>query len=53
MNTFLIVILILILVGAFGSFPVWPHSAGFGYWPSSGLGLLFIILLILALAGKI
>jgi hypothetical protein len=46
----LVVLLLLLLVGAF---PVWPYSAGWGYYPSGGLGLLLIILIVLAIAGAI
>jgi uncharacterized protein DUF3309 len=48
--TILLVILILMLIGAF---PTWPHSASWGYYPSSGLGLVILILLILLLAGRL
>ena len=44
------IILILILIGAL---PTWPYSAGWGYYPSSGLGVVVIILLILVLLGRI
>jgi hypothetical protein len=50
MQTILIVILILLLIGAL---PTWPHSSGWGYYPSGGLGLIVIILLILLLAGRL
>jgi len=50
MSTILIVILILLLIGAL---PTWPYSAGWGYYPGGGLGLLLIIVVILALAGRI
>lgn len=50
MSTILLVILILLVVGAF---PVWPHSADWGYYPAGGGGLLLIILLILLLTGRI
>ena len=46
----LLVILILFLLG---SVPVWPHSRGWGYYPSGGLGLLVIIVLILLLVGRL
>jgi hypothetical protein len=49
-GTILLIILILILVGAL---PTWPHSAGWGYYPSGGLGLVVVILLILVLMGKL
>jgi len=50
MNTVLLVVLILLLVGAF---PTWPHSAGWGYYPSGGIGLLLLVLLILVLTGRL
>lgn len=46
----LLIILILLLIGAF---PTWPHSKGWGYYPSGGLGLLVVILLVLILMGRI
>jgi hypothetical protein len=49
-GTILLVILVLMLLGAF---PTWPHSRSWGYGPSGGLGLLVIILLILVLAGRL
>ena len=49
-GTILLVVLILMLVGAV---PAWPHSKGWGYYPSGGLGLVVVILLILLLLGKI
>jgi hypothetical protein len=50
MSTILLVILILLLVGVF---PAWPHSRKWGYGPTGGLGLILIILIILALMGRI
>ncbi|MCX5658186.1 MAG: DUF3309 family protein [Planctomycetota bacterium] len=50
MYTVLLVLLILMLIGAL---PAWPHSKGWGPYPSGGLGLLVIILLILILSGRI
>ena len=49
-GTVLLVLLILMLIGAI---PTWPHSKGWGYYPSGGLGLLVVILLVLVLAGRI
>jgi hypothetical protein len=46
----LIIILILLLVGAL---PTWPHSSGWGYWPSGGLGLVLLVVIILLLMGRI
>lgn len=50
LGTILLVFLILILVGAL---PTWPHSRSWGYYPSSGLGLVVLILLILVLTGRL
>lgn len=44
----LLIILILLLIGAF---PSWPYSRGWGYYPSSGLGLIVVILIILLFFG--
>ena len=46
MGTILLIILILLLIGAL---PAWPYSSGWGYWPSGGLGLIVLIIVILAL----
>jgi hypothetical protein len=48
--TILIILLILLLIGAF---PSWGYNSGWGYYPFSGLFLVFIIILILAILGKI
>jgi hypothetical protein len=48
--TILIVILILMLLGAV---PRWPHSKNWGYYPSGGLGLVLLIIIILALMGRL
>lgn len=50
LGTILLIIVILMLVGAI---PTWPHSRGWGYYPSGGLGLILLILLILLLSGRI
>ena len=50
LGTILIVVVILMLVGAL---PTWPHSRQWGYYPSGGLGLIFLILLILILLGRL
>jgi Protein of unknown function (DUF3309) len=49
MGTVLIVLLVLLLIGAL---PTWPYSSGWGYYPSGGLGLIVLIVLILALTGR-
>ena len=50
MVTILVVILVLALIGAL---PTWPYSRGWGYYPSGGVGLIVLILLILLLLGRI
>jgi len=50
MRLIIIIILVLLLLGAL---PSWPYSTGWGYYPSSGLGLLLLIVIILALLGRI
>lgn len=50
LGTILIVVLILMLVGAF---PNWNHSRNWGYFPSGGLGLVLLILVILLLMGRL
>ncbi|MCW3474983.1 DUF3309 domain-containing protein [Limobrevibacterium gyesilva] len=50
MSTILLIIVLLLLVGAL---PTWPHSANWGYVPSSGLGLVLVILVILLLTGRL
>lgn len=49
-STILLIILIVLLIGAL---PTWPYSGGWGYYPSGGLGLILVILLILFLMGRI
>lgn len=49
-GTILLILLILILVGAF---PAWPHSRNWGYGPSGGLGVIVVILIVLLLMGRI
>lgn len=50
LETILLVILILMLLGAI---PAWPHSRNWGYAPSGGLGLVVLVLVILLLLGRI
>lgn len=50
LGTILLIVVVLLLIGAF---PTWPHSRGWGYGPSGGLGLVLLILLVLLLLGKI
>jgi hypothetical protein len=50
MTTILLIILILLLIGAL---PAWPHSRSWGYFPSGGLGLVLLVVIILLLMGRI
>ena len=50
MSTLVIILLVLLLVGAL---PSWPYSSGWGYYPSGGLGLLLLILIVLAVTGRL
>jgi len=50
MRLVLLVVLIVLLVGAL---PTWPYSAAWGYYPSGGLGLVLLIVLVLALMGRL
>jgi hypothetical protein len=50
LSTILIVLLILMLLGAL---PAWPHSQSWGYFPSGGLGLVVVVLVVLMLAGRV
>jgi hypothetical protein len=50
LGTILLVILVLLLIGAL---PSWPYSSGWGYYPSGGLGLVVIILIVLLVMGRI
>lgn len=50
MSTILLIILILLLVGAL---PTWPYSSGWGYYPSGGLGLVLLVIIVLALMGRL
>ena len=50
LGTILLIVLVLMLLGAV---PVWPHSRSWGYGPSGIVGLLFVVLLIMLLTGRI
>jgi hypothetical protein len=50
MSAILIILLVLLLVGAL---PTWPYSSDWGYYPSSGLGLILLILVVLLLMGRL
>ena len=50
LGTILLIIVVVLLLGAL---PTWPYSAGWGYYPSSGLGLVLVILLVLVVLGRV
>jgi len=50
LGTILLIIVVILLLGAL---PTWPYSAGWGYYPSSGLGVVVVVLLILLVLGRI
>lgn len=50
LGAILLIILVLIVLGAL---PTWPYSAGWGYYPSGGVGLILVIVLILVLMGRV
>lgn len=50
LGTILLIVLVLLLVGAI---PAWPHSRGWGYYPSGGIGLVLAVIIVLLLLGRI
>lgn len=50
MMNIIIILLVLVLLGAL---PMWPYSAGWGPYPSGGVGLILLILIILVLTGRL
>jgi len=50
LGTILLIVLVLLLLGAL---PAWPYSSGWGYYPSGGLGLLLVVLLVLVVTGRV
>ena len=50
MVTILLVVLVLLLLGAL---PSWPHSRSWGYYPSGGVGLVLLVLVVLVLSGRL
>jgi len=49
-GTILLILLVLLLIGAL---PTWPYSGAWGYYPSGGLGLVLIVLLVLVVSGRL
>jgi hypothetical protein len=50
LSTILLIVLVLLLIGAL---PSWPYSSGWGYYPSGGLGLVLLVLLVLIVTGRL
>jgi hypothetical protein len=50
LGTILLIVLVLLLLGAL---PTWPYSSGWGYYPSGGLGLVLLVLLVLVVSGRL
>jgi hypothetical protein len=48
-----IILLIVLMLFLIGALPRWPHSANWGYYPSGGLGIVLVIVLILLLTGRL
>jgi hypothetical protein len=49
----MVILLIVLLLLAVGGLPAWPYSRGWGYYPSGGLGLILVVLLVLFLLGRL
>ena len=49
----MLILMIILVVALLGSLPTWPYSRGWGYFPSGGLSLVLVILLILFLLGRL
>ena len=50
MNTIIVLIVLLLLIGAL---PTWPYSSGWGYYPSGGLGIVALIVIVLLVSGRL
>jgi Protein of unknown function (DUF3309) len=49
----MLILLVLLIILFFAAVPAWPYSRGWGYYPSGGLGLVVLILVVLLLMGRI
>ena len=49
----LVLLIVILLLMSLGSLPTWPHSKQWGYFPSSGLGLVVVVLLVLVVLGRV
>jgi len=48
-----LIVLILVIILLIGALPSWPYSSGWGYYPSGGIGLVLLILIILLVTGRL
>jgi hypothetical protein len=51
--SFITIVLIVLLLMLVGALPTWPHSKGWGYAPSGGLGVVVVVLIVLLLMGRV
>ena len=49
----MIILVVVLLLALVGSVPTWPHSRDWGYYPSGGLGVVLLIILVLFLMGRL
>ena len=49
----MLILMVVLIVALFGSLPTWPHSRSWGYYPSGGISLVLVVLLILFLLGRL
>jgi len=49
----LILLIVILLLLSLGTLPTWPHSKNWGYYPSSGVGLVVVVLVVLLLLGRV
>jgi hypothetical protein len=49
----LLILMVVLVLALIGSLPTWPHSRNWGYYPSGGISLIVVILLILFLVGRL
>lgn len=53
MSTIVLILIVILLLGGIGAGPWWGHSRSWGYGPSGIIGLILVVVLILALLGRI
>jgi hypothetical protein len=48
-----LILIIVLILALFGSLPTWPHSRNWGYYPSGGISIILLVLIILLLMGRL